>query len=59
VSLIWANLNNAIRGEWPEAKIIALTTYADDVLAQRALKAGGSDLRAEEPHTRRDLEYDS
>jgi DNA-binding NarL/FixJ family response regulator len=30
----------AIRAEWPEAKIIALTTYAGDVLAQRALMAG-------------------
>jgi DNA-binding NarL/FixJ family response regulator len=30
----------AIRGEWPTAKIIVLTTYAGDVLAQRALKAG-------------------
>jgi DNA-binding NarL/FixJ family response regulator len=30
----------AIRGEWPAAKIIVLTTYAGDLLAQRALKAG-------------------
>jgi DNA-binding NarL/FixJ family response regulator len=30
----------AIRREWPVAKIIVLTTYAGDVLAQRALKAG-------------------
>jgi DNA-binding NarL/FixJ family response regulator len=30
----------AIRSEWPAAKIIVLTTYAGDVLAQRALKAG-------------------
>lgn len=30
----------AIRSEWPDAKIIVLTTYAGDVLAQRALKAG-------------------
>jgi DNA-binding NarL/FixJ family response regulator len=30
----------AIRAEWPGAKIIVLTTYAGDVLAQRALKAG-------------------
>jgi DNA-binding NarL/FixJ family response regulator len=30
----------AIRSEWPTAKIIVLTTYAGDVLAQRALKAG-------------------
>jgi len=30
----------AIRKEWPTARIIVLTTYAGDVLAQRALKAG-------------------
>jgi DNA-binding NarL/FixJ family response regulator len=30
----------AIRREWPAAKIIVLTTYAGDLLAQRALKAG-------------------
>jgi DNA-binding NarL/FixJ family response regulator len=30
----------AIRAEFPEAKIIALTTYSGDVLVQRALKAG-------------------
>jgi DNA-binding NarL/FixJ family response regulator len=30
----------AIRGEFPAARIIVLTTYAGDVLAQRALKAG-------------------
>ena len=30
----------AIRTEWPSARIIVLTTYAGDVLAQRALKAG-------------------
>jgi DNA-binding NarL/FixJ family response regulator len=30
----------AIRSEFPEAKIIALTTYSGDVLVQRALKAG-------------------
>lgn len=30
----------AIRTEFPEAKIIVLTTYGGDVLAQRALKAG-------------------
>jgi DNA-binding NarL/FixJ family response regulator len=30
----------AIRSEWPNARIIVLTTYAGDVLAQRALKAG-------------------
>lgn len=30
----------AIRSEWPGARVIVLTTYAGDVLAQRALKAG-------------------
>jgi DNA-binding NarL/FixJ family response regulator len=30
----------AIRGEFPDARIIVLTTYAGDVLAHRALKAG-------------------
>lgn len=30
----------SIRGEFPKARIIVLTTYAGDVLAQRALKAG-------------------
>jgi DNA-binding NarL/FixJ family response regulator len=30
----------AIRSEFPKARIIVLTTYAGDVLAQRALKAG-------------------
>ena len=30
----------AIRSEWPAAKVIVLTTYAGDLLAQRALKAG-------------------
>lgn len=30
----------AIRNEFPNARIIVLTTYAGDVLAQRALKAG-------------------
>jgi len=32
----------AIRSEFPNARIIVLTTFADDVLAQRALKAGAS-----------------
>jgi DNA-binding NarL/FixJ family response regulator len=31
---------NAIRGEFPDARIIVLTTYAGDVQALRALKAG-------------------
>jgi DNA-binding NarL/FixJ family response regulator len=30
----------AIRGEFPEARMIVLTTYAGDVQAQRAIKAG-------------------
>lgn len=30
----------AIRARWPAAKIIVLTTYAGDILAQRALNAG-------------------
>src|ERR1700689_2057531 len=30
----------AIRGEFPDARIIVLTTYEGDVLAHRALKAG-------------------
>lgn len=30
----------AIRGEFPESRIIVLTTYAGDVQVQRALKAG-------------------
>lgn len=30
----------SIRGEFPTARIIVLTTYAGDALAQRALKAG-------------------
>jgi DNA-binding NarL/FixJ family response regulator len=32
----------AIRGEFPDARIIVLTTYAGDVQALRALKAGAS-----------------
>jgi len=31
---------SAIRGEFPEARIIVLTTYAGDIQALRALKAG-------------------
>jgi DNA-binding NarL/FixJ family response regulator len=33
---------SAIRGEFPDARVIILTTYGGDVLAQRALKAGAS-----------------
>jgi signal transduction histidine kinase len=32
----------AIRAEFPDARIIVLTTYADDIQAQRALQAGAS-----------------
>lgn len=32
----------AIREEWPDARIIVLTTYAGDVQAVRALKAGAA-----------------
>lgn len=32
----------AIRGEWPDARIVMLTTYRGDALALRALKAGAS-----------------
>jgi DNA-binding NarL/FixJ family response regulator len=31
---------NAIRGEFPEARIIVLTTYTGDVQVLRAIKAG-------------------
>jgi len=31
---------NAIRGEFPEARIVVLTTYAGDVQVKRALQAG-------------------
>ena len=31
---------NAIRGEFPEARIVVLTTYAGDVQVRRALQAG-------------------
>ena len=31
---------NAIRGEFPDARIVVLTTYKGDVQALRALKAG-------------------
>ena len=31
---------NAIRGEFPEARIIVLTTYSGDVQVLRAIKAG-------------------
>src|ERR1700680_5072827 len=31
---------NAIRGEFPQARIVVLTTYAGDVQVKRALQAG-------------------
>src|SRR6202040_2623454 len=37
----------AIRGEFPEARIIVLTTYAGDVQALRALKAGKKSMSPE------------
>ena len=37
----------AIRNEFPEARIIVLTTYAGDVQALRAIKAGAQGLLAE------------
>jgi DNA-binding NarL/FixJ family response regulator len=41
----------AIRGEFPEARIIVLTTYAGDVQALRALKAGArADLLKDSLH---------
>jgi DNA-binding NarL/FixJ family response regulator len=51
----------AIRTEFPEARIIVLTTYAGDMLAQRALKAGAqsymlkSDVRKDLPDTIRSV----
>jgi DNA-binding NarL/FixJ family response regulator len=33
---------SAIRGEWPEARIVMLTTFRGDAQALRALKAGAS-----------------
>ena len=51
----------AIRTEFPEARIIVLTTYAGDVLAHRALKAGAqsymlkSDVRKDLPDTIRSV----
>ena len=47
----------SIRHEFPDARIIVLTTYAGDVLAQRALKAGAqaymlkNDVRKDLPDT--------
>jgi DNA-binding NarL/FixJ family response regulator len=44
----------AIRHEFPQARIIVLTTYAGDVLAQRALKAGAQSYMLK-GHVRKDL----
>jgi DNA-binding NarL/FixJ family response regulator len=51
----------SIRHVFPEARIIVLTTYSGDVLAQRALKAGAqaymlkSDVRKDLPDTIRSV----
>ena len=42
----------AIRGEFPEARIIVLTTYAGDVQMLRALKAGARATCSRTPCTR-------
>ena len=39
----------AIRGEFPDAKMIVLTTYQGDVQILRAMKAGGRWIRHGEP----------
>ncbi|HTP70050.1 MAG TPA: response regulator transcription factor [Dongiaceae bacterium] len=44
----------AIRSEFPDARIIVLTTYAGDALAQRALKAGAKAYVLKN-HVRKDL----
>jgi len=44
----------AIRSEYPAARIIVLTTYAGDALAQRALKAGAQ-AYVLKSHVRKDL----
>lgn len=44
----------AIRSEFPGARIIVLTTYAGDALAQRALKAGAKAYLLKN-HVRKDL----
>jgi DNA-binding NarL/FixJ family response regulator len=44
----------AIRSEYPAARIIVLTTYAGDVLAKRALKAGAQAYLLKS-HVRKDL----
>jgi DNA-binding NarL/FixJ family response regulator len=44
----------AIRGEFPDARIVVLTTYSGDALAQRALKAGAK-AYVLKSHVRKDL----
>ena len=44
----------AIRGEFPDARIVVLTTYSGDALAQRALKAGAKAYILKS-HVRKDL----
>jgi DNA-binding NarL/FixJ family response regulator len=44
----------AIRSEYPAARIIVLTTYAGDVLAKRAIKAGAQAYLLKS-HVRKDL----
>ena len=44
----------AIRGEFPDARIVVLTTYSGDALAQRALKAGAKAYVLKN-HVRKDL----
>jgi DNA-binding NarL/FixJ family response regulator len=44
----------AIRGEFPDARIVVLTTYSGDALAQRALKAGAQ-AYVLKSHVRKDL----
>jgi DNA-binding NarL/FixJ family response regulator len=44
----------AIRGEFPDARVVVLTTYSGDALAQRALKAGAK-AYVLKSHVRKDL----
>src|SRR5271165_3861389 len=46
----------AIRGEFPEARVIVLTTYAGDVQALRAVKAGARAFLRKMPLKREGLE---
>ena len=49
----------SIRTEQPSARIIVLTTYGGDVLAQRALRAGAQAYVLKSPGSYRDTEYHS